>query len=168
MIVSCFASSIPRIQQIIDIAAVAGRKVAFLGRSMVDNVEIAHGMNRLKIPDGLVVRSQDLRSFPAEKLVVLVSGSQAEPMSSLSRIAVDTHRLMTLDERRHRDSFRAHHSRQRKKRSSGMMDHMFRKRALVYYDNDGGVIHVSGHASQEEQKLVLNLVKPLIFHSRSR
>src|SRR5713226_7749355 len=72
VIVSCFATSIPRIQQVIDIAAAAGRKVAFIGRSMVDNVEIAHGMNRLRIPDGLVVRPQDVRTFPAEKLVALV------------------------------------------------------------------------------------------------
>src|SRR6202041_1179730 len=86
VIVSCFASSIPRIQQIVDIAAAAGRKVAFIGRSMVDNVEIAHGMNRLRIPDGLVVRSQDIGSFPSGKLIVMVSGSQAEPMSSLSRM----------------------------------------------------------------------------------
>ena len=162
VIVSCFASSIPRIQQIIDIAAVSGRKIAFLGRSMVDNVEIAHGMQRLKIPDGLVVRSQDIRSYPAEKLVVLVSGSQAEPMSSLSRIAVDTHRLMTLDER---DTviLSARIIPGNEKAIFRMMDHMFRKRALVYYDNDGGIIHVSGHGSQEEQKLVLNLVRPQYF-----
>src|SRR5579862_1551720 len=62
VIVSCFASSIPRIQQIVDIAAAAGRKVGFIGRSMVDNVEIAHGMNRLNIPDGLVVRTQEIAS----------------------------------------------------------------------------------------------------------
>jgi ribonuclease J len=162
VVVSCFASSIPRIQQIIDITAAAGRKIAFLGRSMVDNVEIAHGMNRLKIPDGLVVRSQDLRSFPPERLVVLVSGSQAEPMSSLSRIAVDTHRLMTLDER---DTviLSARIIPGNEKAIFRMMDHMFRKRALVYYDNDGGIIHVSGHASQEEQKLLLNLVRPQYF-----
>jgi ribonuclease J len=76
----------------VDIAAAAGRKIGFVGRSMVDNVEIAHGMNRLRIPDGMVVRSQGHRFLPAEKLVVLVSGSQAEPMSSLSRVAVDNHR----------------------------------------------------------------------------
>src|SRR6202041_168177 len=74
VIVSCFASSIPRIQQIVDIAAAANRKIAFIGRSMVDNVEIAHGMNRLRIPDGLVVRPQDINSFPPEKMVVLVAG----------------------------------------------------------------------------------------------
>jgi ribonuclease J len=162
VIVSCFASSIPRIQQIVDIAAAAGRKIAFIGRSMVDNVEIAHGMKRLRIPDGLVVRSQDINSYPAEKLVVLVAGSQAEPMSSLSRIAVDNHRLLTLDER---DTviLSARIIPGNEKAIFRMLDHMFRKRALIYYDNDGGTIHVSGHASQEEQKMLLNLVRPRYF-----
>jgi ribonuclease J len=162
VIVSCFASSIPRIQQIVDIAAASGRKIAFIGRSMVDNVELAHGMNRLRIPDGLVVRSQDINSFPAEKMVVMVSGSQAEPMSSLSRVAVDNHRLLTLDER---DTviLSARIIPGNEKAIFRMLDHMFRKRALVYYDNDGGTIHVSGHASQEEQKMLLNLVRPRYF-----
>ncbi len=162
VIVSCFASSIPRIQQIVDIAAAANRKIAFIGRSMVDNVEIAHGMNRLRIPDGLVVRSQDISSYPSEKLVVLVSGSQAEPMSSLSRVAVDNHRLLTLDER---DTviLSARIIPGNEKAIFRMLDHMFRKRALVYYDNDGGTIHVSGHACQEEQKMLLNLVRPRYF-----
>jgi ribonuclease J len=162
VIVSCFASSIPRIQQVVDIAVAAGRKVAFIGRSMVDNVEIAHGLNRLRIPDGVVVRSQDINSYPPEKLVVLVSGSQAEPMSSLSRVAVDNHRLLTLDER---DTviLSARIIPGNEKAIFRMLDHMFRKRALVYYDNDAGTIHVSGHASQEEQKLLLNLVRPRYF-----
>ncbi len=162
VIVSCFASSIPRIQQIIDIAAAANRKISFIGRSMVDNVEIAHGMNRLRIPDGLVVRSQDINSFPPEKMVVMVSGSQAEPMSSLSRVAVDNHRLLTLDER---DTviLSSRIIPGNEKAIFRMLDHMFRKRALVYYDNDGGIIHVSGHASNEEQKMLLNLVRPRFF-----
>jgi ribonuclease J len=162
VIVSCFASSIPRIQTIVNVAAAAGRKVAFIGRSMVDNVEIAHGMNRLSIPDGLIVRSQDIGSFPSEKLLVLVAGSQAEPMSSLSRVAVDNHRLLTLDER---DTviLSARIIPGNEKAIFRMLDHMFRKRALIYYENDGGAIHVSGHASQEEQKLMLNLVRPRYF-----
>ncbi|HWX39082.1 MAG TPA: ribonuclease J [Candidatus Sulfotelmatobacter sp.] len=162
VIVSCFASSIPRIQQVVDIAVAAGRKIAFIGRSMVDNVEIAHGMNRLRIPDGQVVRSQDISAFPPEKLLVLVSGSQAEPMSSLSRVAVDNHRLLTLNER---DTviLSARIIPGNEKTIFRMLDHMFRKRALVYYDNDGGTIHVSGHASQEEQKMLLNLVRPRYF-----
>jgi ribonuclease J len=119
-------------------------------------------MDLLRIPDGLVVRAQDIRSFDQKKLVVLVSGSQAEPMSSMSRIAVDNHRMVSVEENdtvilsariipgNDRAIFR-------------MLDHMFRRRALVYYDNNAGLIHVSGHASQEEQKLMLQLVKPKYF-----
>ncbi len=162
VILSCFASSIHRIQQVIDIASRVGRKVAFVGRSMVDNVEIAHELEYLRIPDGMVVRSQDIRSFDARKIIILASGSQAEPMSSLSRIAVDNHRFVSVDEN---DTviLSSRIIPGNEKAIFRMLDHMFRRRALVYYDNSAGVIHVSGHASQEEQKLVLQLVKPKYF-----
>ncbi len=162
VILSCFASSIHRIQQVIDIAARVGRKVAFVGRSMVDNVEIAHSLEYLRIPDGMVVRPQDIRGFDPKRLVILASGSQAEPMSSLSRIAVDNHRFVSVDEN---DSviLSARIIPGNEKAIFRMLDHMFRRRALVYYDNSAGTIHVSGHASQEEQKLILQLVKPKYF-----
>jgi ribonuclease J len=162
VVISCFASSIHRIQQVIDIADRVGRKVAFVGRSMVDNVEIAHDLGYLRIPDGMVVRSQDIRSFEPRKLIVLASGSQAEPMSSMSRIAVDNHRFVTIDEH---DTviLSARIIPGNEKAIFRMLDHMFRRRALVHYDNSGGVIHVSGHASQEEQRLMLQLVKPKYF-----
>src|SRR6201997_2009590 len=162
VLVSCFASSIHRIQQVVDIAAQVGRKVGFVGRSMVDNVEIAHELGRLRIPDGLVIRPQDLRSFDPQKMVVLVSGSQAEPMSSLSRVAVDNHRLISVDP----DDTVILSARiipGNEKTIFRMLDHMFRRSAQVYYDNSGGVLHVSGHPSQEEQKLILNLAKPRYF-----
>jgi ribonuclease J len=162
VVLSCFASSIHRIQQVIDIAERVGRKVAFVGRSMVDNVEIAHDLGYLRIPDGMVVRPQDIRSFEPRKLIVLASGSQAEPMSSMSRIAVDNHRFVTIDEN---DTviLSARIIPGNEKAIFRMLDHMFRRRALVYYDNSAGPIHVSGHASQEEQKLLLQLVKPKYF-----
>src|SRR5579862_3737853 len=162
VIISCFASSIHRIQQVIDVAAATGRKIGFVGRSMVDNVEIAHTLNRLRIPDGIVIRPQDLRSYDPHKMVVLVSGSQAEPMSSLSRVAVDNHRLLSVDPE---DTviLSARIIPGNEKAIFRMLDHMFRRRALVYYDNGGGILHVSGHASQEEQKLMLNLVRPRYF-----
>jgi ribonuclease J len=162
VIVSCFASSIHRIQQIIDIASRVNRKVAFVGRSMVDNVEIAHSLELLRIPDGMVVRPQDIRGFDPKRIVILASGSQAEPMSSLSRIAVDNHRFVSVDEN---DSviLSARIIPGNEKSIFRMLDHMFRRRALVYYDNSAGTIHVSGHASQEEQKLLLQLVKPKYF-----
>jgi len=162
VILSCFASSIHRIQQVIDIASRVGRKVAFVGRSMVDNVEIAHDLEYLRIPDGMVVRSQDIRAFDPRKIIILASGSQAEPLSSLSRIAVDNHRFVSVDEN---DTviLSSRIIPGNEKAIFRMLDHMFRRRALVYYDNSAGVIHVSGHASQEEQKLVLQLVKPKYF-----
>jgi len=162
VILSCFASSIHRIQQVIDIASRVGRKVAFVGRSMVDNVEIAHSLELLHIPDGMVVRPQDIRGFDPKRIIILASGSQAEPMSSLSRIAVDNHRFVSVDEN---DSviLSARIIPGNEKSIFRMLDHMFRRRALVYYDNSAGTIHVSGHASQEEQKLLLQLVKPKYF-----
>jgi ribonuclease J len=162
VLVSCFASSIHRIQIVVDIAAATGKKVGFVGRSMVDNVEIAHDLGLIRIPDGMVVRAQDLRAFDPHKLVILVSGSQAEPMSSMSRIAVDNHRMVSVDEN---DSviLSARIIPGNDKAIFRMLDHMFRRRALVYYDNNAGLIHVSGHASQEEQKLLLQLVKPKYF-----
>src|SRR5436309_613562 len=162
VILSCFASSVHRIQQAIDIASRVNRKVAFVGRSMVDNVEIAHSLELLRIPDGIVVRPQDIRSFDPRRIIILASGSQAEPMSSLSRIAVYNHRLVSVDEN---DTviLSARIIPGNEKPICRMLAHMFRRRALVYYDNAGGTIHVSGHASQEEQKLILQLVKPKYF-----
>ena len=162
VVVSCFASSIHRIQQVVDIAFRVGRKIAFVGRSMIDNVEIAHSLGYLRIPDGMVVRPPDIRSFDPKRLVILASGSQAEPMSSLSRIAVDNHRFVSVDEN---DTviLSARIIPGNEKTICRMLDHMFRRRALVYYENASGTIHVSGHASQEEQKLILQLIKPRYF-----
>src|ERR1700723_3358099 len=141
VLVSCFASSVHRVQQVIDIARMVGRKIGFVGRSMVDNVEIAHGLGKLRVPDGSVVRPQDIRTFDPQKLVVLASGTQAEPMSALSRIIPGNEKAI----------FR-------------MIDHFFRRRVLVYYEgSNASPIHVSGHASQEEMKILLQLVKPKYF-----
>lgn len=163
IVVSCFASSIHRIQQVIDIALSLGRKVGFVGRSMVDNVEIAHELSKLRVPDGSVVRPQDLRTFDRRKLVVLVSGSQAEPLSALSRISVDNHRLLSIAEN---DTviLSARIIPGNEKAIFRMIDHLFRRRVLVYYEGGRSApIHVSGHASQEEMKILLQLVRPKYF-----
>ena len=163
VVVACFSSSVHRIQQVIDIARSVGRKVGFVGRSMVDNVEIAHELGKLRIPDGSVVRPQDLRTFDPRKLVVLASGTQAEAMSALSRIAVDNHRLISLAEN---DTviLSARIIPGNEKAIFRMIDHLFRKRVLVYYESGRNApIHVSGHASQEEMKILLQLVRPKYF-----
>ena len=163
VVVSCFSSSVHRIQQVIDIARMVGRKIGFVGRSMVDNVEIAHGLGKLRIPDGSVVRPQDIKGYDPHKLVVLASGTQAEPLSALSRIAVDNHRLMNIAEN---DTviLSARIIPGNEKNIFRMIDHLFRRRVLVYYEGGRSApIHVSGHASQEEMKILLQLVKPKYF-----
>lgn len=163
VVVSCFSSSIHRIQQVIEVARGVGRKVGFVGRSMVDNVEIAHGLGKLKIPDGSIVRPQDIRGFDPKKLVVLASGTQAEPMSALSRISVDNHRLMSISQN---DTviLSARIIPGNEKAIFRMIDHLFRRRVLVYYEGGRNApIHVSGHASQEEMKILLQLVRPKYF-----
>lgn len=163
VIISCFSSSIHRIQQVIDVARGTGRKIGFVGRSMVDNVEIAHSLDKLRIPDGSVVRPQDIRSFDPNKIVVLASGTQAEPMSALSRIAVDNHRSLSLVEG---DTviLSSRIIPGNEKAIFRMIDHLFRRHVLVYYEGGRSApIHVSGHASQEEQKILLQLVRPKFF-----
>jgi ribonuclease J len=140
-----------------------GRKIGFVGRSMVDNVEIAHGLGKLRVPDGSVVRPQDIRTFDPQRLVVLASGTQAEPLSALSRIAVDNHRLMSIAEN---DTviLSSRIIPGNEKAIFRMIDHFFRRRVLVYYEGGRSApIHVSGHASQEEMKILLQLVRPKYF-----
>ena len=163
VIVSCFSSSIHRIQQVVDIAVATGKKVGIVGRSMVDNIEIAHNLRKLRIPDGSLVRPQDIRSFDPKRLVVLASGTQAEPLSALSRIAVDNHRLLSIAEN---DTviLSARIIPGNEKAIFRMIDHLFRRQTLVYYEGGRSApIHVSGHASQEEQKILLQLVRPKYF-----
>ena len=163
VVVSCFASSIHRIQQVMDIARIVGRKIGIVGRSMVTNIEIAHELGKLRIPDGSVVRPQDIRSFDPRRLVVLASGTQAEPTSALSRIAVDNHRLLSIAEN---DTviLSARIIPGNEKSIFRMIDHLFRRRVLVYYEGGRAApIHVSGHASQEEMKILLQLVRPKYF-----
>lgn len=163
VIVSSFSSSIHRIQQVVDIAVSMGKKVGIVGRSMVDYVEIAHSLRKLRIPDGSLVRPQDIRSFEPKRLVVLASGTQAEPLSALSRIAVDNHRQLSIAAN---DTviLSARIIPGNEKAIFRMIDHLFRRQALVYYEGGRSApIHVSGHASQEEQKLLLQLVRPKYF-----
>ena len=93
LVISCFSSSIHRLQPILDLAHEYGRKVAFLGRSMNNVTEIAHDLGLLTIPDGVLLRPQDIMSRLASKVAWLSSGTQGEPMSALSRVAVDNHKI---------------------------------------------------------------------------
>jgi ribonuclease J len=163
LFISCFSSSIHRIKLAVELAAEHGRKVTFIGRSMISSSEIAEDLGYLEIPDGLLINPGEVKNFPAEKVCVMISGTQGEPMSALSRAAVDNHKHARIEQ----GDTVVLSSRiipGNEKAIYRMIDHLFRREAHVIYD-DGSTppIHVSGHASQEELKLIINLVKPKYF-----
>jgi ribonuclease J len=162
LVVSCFSSSIHRLQQILDLSAEYGRKVAFLGRSMTNVTEIAHNLGLLDIPDGILLRPQDIMSAPPEKVCVVASGTQGEPMSALSRIAVDNHRNLSVEQG---DTvvLSARVIPGNEKAIGRMMNHFAKRGADIIYGTMNPPVHVSGHGSAEEVKLVLNLVRPRYF-----
>ncbi len=162
VVVSCFSSSIHRIQLVLNLAEEYGRRVAVIGRSMVSVTEIAHSLGLLEIPDGILLRPQDAMELPSEKVAILISGTQGEPMSALSRVAVDNHKHISVD----RGDTVVLSSRiipGNEKAIFRMIDHMARRGAEVLYGSMNPPLHVSGHGSVEEMKLVLNLVRPRFF-----
>jgi ribonuclease J len=163
IVLSCFTSSIPRLQLVIDQAKQFGRVVSFLGRRMAQNTETAEELGFLKIPSGIVIRSKDIRNYPREKVCVVAGGCQGEPMSALSRLALDDHKDFKIDAG---DTvvLSARHIPGNERAIGRMMDHFYRRRADIYYaDGSQPPVHVSGHASEEELKLVATLVKPRFF-----
>ncbi len=162
LVISCFSSSIHRLQQILDLAHEYGRKVAFLGRSMNNTTEIAHDLGLLTIPNGILLRPQDIMQTAPSKLVAIASGTQGEPMSALSRVAVDNHKSLSLEP----GDTVALSSRIIPGNEKGiyrMMNHIAKRGADVIYGTMNPPIHVSGHGSAEELRLVLNLVRPRFF-----
>src|SRR5690349_20269982 len=162
VVVSCFSSSIHRIQLVLDLAQEYRRRVAVIGRSMVSVTEIAHSLGLLDIPDGILVRPQDAMDIPRDKIAFLISGTQGEPMSALSRVAVDNHKHVSVEA----GDTVVLSSRIIPGNEKGifrMIDHMARRGADVMYGSMNPPLHVSGHASVEEQKLVLNLCRPKYF-----
>src|SRR6185436_19902802 len=162
LIISCFSSSIHRLQTILDLADEHGRKVAFLGRSMLAVTEIAHDMGLLDVPNGVLLRPQELMSTPPNKVVAVVSGTQGEPMSAMSRVALDNHKSLTIQPG---DvvALSARIIPGNEKAIYRMMNHIARRGADLVYGTMNPPIHVSGHGSAEELRLVLNLVRPRYF-----
>jgi ribonuclease J len=162
LIISCFSSSIHRLQQILELADEYGRKVAFLGRSMLNVTEIAHNLGLLTIPDSTLLRPQDIMQMSPEKVAVVVSGTQGEPMSALSRVAVDNHKNLYLQPG-DTVALSARIIPGNEKGIFRMMNHLAKRGADIIYGTMKPPIHVSGHASEEELKLILNLVRPQYF-----
>ena len=162
IVISCFSSSIHRLQQILDAADEYGRKVAFIGRSMNTATEIAHNLGFLKIPNGILLRPQDLMQTAPSKVCAIVSGTQGEPMSALSRVAVDNHKHLSI-ETGDVVALSARIIPGNEKAIYRMMNHIARRGADLVYGTMNPPIHVSGHGSAEELRLILNLVRPKYF-----
>jgi len=158
VIIAVFSSHIPRLQQIVDIAVKQGRKILFHGRSMVTNVQLARQLGHLQVPPEQEMTTGDLKRLPAREIIIVTTGSQGEPMSALARIALDAHKqiriqggdLVILSSKFIPGNERA---------ISTVINNLYRLGAEVVYQEVAD-IHVSGHASQEELKLLLQLTKP--------
>ncbi|MCZ2151889.1 MAG: ribonuclease J [Bryobacterales bacterium] len=162
LVLSCFSSSIHRLQQILYLAGEYGRRVAFLGRSMLSVTEIAHSLNLLQIPDSILLRPQDIMQSPADRVVAVISGTQGEPMSALARVAVDNHKHLSI---RPGDTvvLSSRIIPGNEKPIYRMINHIARRGGDVVYGTMNPPVHVSGHASVEELKLLLSLVRPRYF-----
>ena len=161
IIIATFASNIHRVQQAIDVAVQFDRKVIMCGKSMVSNSGIALELGYLKIPQGTWVKMENLKDLHDEEVVIITTGSQGEPMSVLSRIAIDEHKQIKIKEG---DTvILSAKIIPGNERSIGkIINHLMRRGADVKYEKVSD-IHVSGHASKEELKLMLNMVKPKYF-----
>jgi ribonuclease J len=161
VIVATFASSLYRVQLLVDLAQQFDRKVAFLGRGMIENTQIAQRLGRLRVPPGLQVRDSDVAAHPAGDVLCLATGSQGEPLSALSRIAIDEHRHVKLGPG---DTvvLSARAIPGNEKAIGRVINHVARRGADVVHEGLKHV-HVSGHGSEEELKLMLSLVRPRYF-----
>src|SRR5213083_1000666 len=163
LFISCFSSSIHRIKLAVELAWEHGRKVAFIGRSMTSSAEIAEDLGYIEIPEGLLIHPGEMKNFAPEKVCVMISGTQGEPMSALSRAAVDNHKHAKI-EKGDTVVLSSRIIPGNEKAIYRMVDHLFRREShVIYEDGSTPPIHVSGHASQEELKLIINLVKPRYF-----
>src|SRR5882757_8201033 len=163
LFISCFSSAIHRIKLATEMAFQHNRKVALVGRSMTESSEIALDLGYLDIPDGLLIHPGQIKDFAPERVCVMISGTQGEPMSALSRAAVDNHKHAKI-EKGDTVVLSSRIIPGNEKTIYRMIDHLFRREAhVIYEDGTSPPIHVSGHASQDELKLIINLVKPRYF-----
>jgi ribonuclease J len=161
IIVASFASNIHRIQQVINAAGKFGRKVTVVGRSMVNVVNVAMELGYLNVPEGMMIDVDLIDKYPPEKVVIITTGSQGEPMSALSRMAVNEHKKVEI-EPGDLIIISASPIPGNEKSIFKVINELFKKGADVIYESLADV-HVSGHACQEELKLIHNLVRPKFF-----
>lgn len=161
IIVAAFSSNIHRVQQVADVAAASGRKVLLNGRSMIANVRIARQLGYLKISDDLLMDIRELPHIPREQVCMITTGSQGEPLSALSRIAMDDHKQIKL-EKGDTVILSSRYIPGNERTISELINHLYRRGADVHHEKVSEV-HVSGHASQEELKLMMNITRPRFF-----
>ena len=161
LIVATFASNIHRVQQIIDTAEKLGRKVALSGRSLENVVTIAAELGYIKIPDGILVGIDQINRYPSDKMVVVTTGSQGEPMSALYRMAFSEHRKVDIGPNDY-VIISATPIPGNEKMVGKVVDELLKQGAEVVYERMYEV-HVSGHACQEELKIMMSLTKPKYF-----
>jgi ribonuclease J len=161
IVVAAFASSIYRMQILCDLAVQFDRKVAFVGRGMMENSQIAQKLGYLRIPTGVIIRDGEVPNFPSQDVLCLATGSQGEPAAALSRIAIDDHRSVKLSSP-DRVVISARAIPGNEKAIGRVMNHIARRGVEVITESSKHV-HVSGHGSEEELKLVLALVRPRYF-----
>jgi len=161
IIVTTFASNVHRVQQVIDCAAKYGRRVAVTGRSMENAMRVSTELKAIKIPDGLLMELNQIKNLPPEKIVIITTGSQGEPMSALYRMAFAGHRQIEI---KSGDKVIISSSAVpgNERMVSRVIDELFRRGAEVIYDRISD-LHVSGHAYQEELKMIMALTKPKYF-----
>ena len=161
IIITTFASQVHRIRQILDICVKTGKKVAIIGRSMLLLATISRELGHMKFPDGLLINLEDVKKLPDEKIVILTTGSQGEPLSALTRMAFDEHRQISIQPK---DTIiiSATPIPGNERAVANVVNALSAKGAHVIYGRDSGV-HVSGHACKEEQRMLLNIVKPKYF-----
>ncbi|AWB44355.1 ribonuclease J [Paenibacillus sp. CAA11] len=162
VVVATFASNVHRVQQVIDAAYNTNRKVTIIGRSMVNVVSIASELGYLNVPDGILIEPEEVNKMAADRVVILCTGSQGEPMSALTRMARSTHRKVDILPG---DTviIAATPVPGNEKYVGRTIDELFRLGAEVIYSGSNSGVHVSGHGSQEELKLMLNLMRPKFF-----
>jgi ribonuclease J len=162
IVAACFASHLHRVQQIVDAGLAVGRKVSFLGRTMVQNTDIAREMGVLRVPEGSVIDIEDIRDFDPGEVVVICTGSQGEPLSALALMAAHEHKQLTIGE----DDVVILSSSPVPGNESAVhrvIDGLHRAGADVVHKGVVPGVHVSGHGTAEELKFLLNLLRPDFF-----
>jgi ribonuclease J len=161
LIIATFASLISRIQQVVNVAQRHKRKIAIAGRSMVENTRMARELGYLEIPPGMLVSLDEIEKLPPEQVIIMATGSQGEPMAVLNRLATDSHRSLSIQDL---DTvlLSSHIIPGNEETTHSLINRLFQAGADVYYGAQAQA-HVSGHASQEELKQLIDMLHPQFF-----